>query len=544
MALLVDDLLLGLASTSLGATASWLCSSHFRPKGSTPRGGEAQHAQEVLIRLQELTARAAFDFDQHGSQIEEINDKLTSADKRELTMILDLVAKLIRANHQMHASLVSTEDKFREQAQEIHVQAAETRTDILTLLANRRALDEDLARFVAAFRRYGRTFSLIMADVDRFKKFNHMHGHPTGDVVLQGVAKLLRRKMRKMDVVARYSGEEFAILLPVTSLNDACKVAVRACDTIEKCLFREGGQELRVTMSFGVAEVLDHEEEAMLLARANQALAAAKENGRNCAYGHDGKTVARVADNHRQRDESSRCSVVWHEALDRVVGKEKLVVPDSKGQPPGEPAPCEPEPNEKAVPPPDASVTEAGPDLPRDGEPEAVLDLPDRAIFCQQVRARTAEWKRGGPMFSVALLQVDQFPQAGKQSGQQLREAATRLATGFLTTTIRETDSVGCYGPGCFALLLPTAKLTDAIGVAERLREGFSQYHPSTQDKHFKLTFSVGVVQVMDKDDFNLLFQRAEAALDAANRGGGNRAYYHDGERCCSATWRFRKSPK
>ena len=493
--------------------------------------------------MQELAARVALDVDQHSSQVEEINVNLTAADKRDLAMIIGVVAKLMRANQVMRANLSSTEDKLRELAQQIHVTAAETRTDALTLIANGRALDDELARLIVAFDRYGRTFSLIMADVDCFKKFNYTYGRPAGDTVLRGLAELLRRKLRKMDIVARYGGEEFAILLPLTNLDDASKVAARACEAVEKCLFRRDGRELRVTMSFGVAEVLDSEEAAMLIARAKMALAAAKENGGNCAYWHNRETVDRVAIN-EHRDGPSRFIALWHETVDRVVGNHGRVVLPSQGQAESGSAPGEPNKNEKAAPTPDASAPEPKLNLRAAVETDAVSGLPSRAVFCQQVRARTAEWKRGGPTFSVALIEVDQHRQAGKHNSQQVGEATTRAATSFLAATIRETDTVGHYGPGCFALLLPTAGLAAAIGVAERIRQGFSQHSLSTQTGPARLTFSVGVVQVREKDDSGSLFQRAEAALDAANRGGGDRAYYHDGERCCSATWRFGNAPR
>ena len=90
-----------------------------------------------------------------------------------------------------------------------------------------------------------------MADVDHFKKFNDRHGHQAGDKVLRGVAKVLRRKMREMDLVARYGGEEFAIVLPGTNLDNSCRAALRACEGIEKARFRHGTADLQVTVSFG-----------------------------------------------------------------------------------------------------------------------------------------------------------------------------------------------------------------------------------------------------------------------------------------------------
>src|SRR5208282_1048101 len=184
-----------------------------------------------------------------------------------------------------------------------------------------------------------RTFSLIMADVDRFKKFNDAHGHQAGDEVLRSVAQLFRRKMREMDLVVRYGGEEIAILLPGTNLYDASKAAIRARDAIEKCQFHYVEKEGRVTVSLGVAEVLGNEDAAMLVARADKALYAAKEGGCNCAYRHDGETV------------------------DRVVSNEEHVVAECKGQQQSGPTPCEPEKMEIAVAPAHASATEPNPDV-------------------------------------------------------------------------------------------------------------------------------------------------------------------------------------
>ena len=389
------DLLYGLATTVLGAAAaSWLWWSHFRRAALAHSSAEAHHAAEVLVRLQELATRVAFDVDEHNSQVGAINDTLTSADKHEPTMIVDVVAKLIEANQYMQEKLTSTEDKLRNQAQQIQVHAAEARTDALTLLANRRAFDDELARRIAEFRRHRRTFSLIMADVDRFKKFNDTHGHQTGDEVLRGVAKLLRRKMREMDLVARYGGEEFAIVLPGTNLDDACKAALRACEAIEKFPFRHDEKELRVTASFGVAEVLGNEDGAMLVARADKALYAAKEGGRNCAYRHDGEAVDRVVGDHGVRSRVQRPTAERTGAL--RIRQDK-----------------------KAGPPPDTGDTEPKPALPRAVELDALSGLPCRTTFCQQVRNRMAEWKRGGPTFSVVLIEVDQYEQGGEHCGRQ-----------------------------------------------------------------------------------------------------------------------------
>jgi diguanylate cyclase len=513
MNLIGVDILYGCYMAIMGATVAWLlCWTYFRSKPIVQSGDDACHAGEVLLHLQELTIRVAVDIDEHSTQVEEINDELTSIERHDDTKIVNVVAKLIQANQHMQKKLATTEDKLREQSQEIQTLTAEAHTDALTMLANRRVFDNELDRRIAEYSRHGRTFSLIMADVDHFKKFNNTYGHQAGDEVLRGVAKLLRRKMREMDLVARYGGEEFAVILPGTNHSDACRATLRACEAIEKSHFHYDGKELQVTVSFGVAEAKGSRDGAALVARADTALYAAKENGRHCAYWHDGEAVHRIALN------------------------KQPALPEAVNQRQSSPTPGEPENDKKPDPAPDTKITEPKPELARALALDVLAGLPSRTTFCQQIRNRTAEWKRGGPIFSIALIEVNQFDERDGHHGQRSREVATVAATEFLAATVREMDIVGYYAPGCFALLLPTAGLVDAIRAAERLREGFCQLNFSTQGEQQRLTWSVGVVQVMENDDAISVLQRAEAALNAADRRGGNRVCYHDGERCVPIT--------
>jgi diguanylate cyclase (GGDEF)-like protein len=366
-----------------------------------------------------------------------------------------------------------------------------------------------LARRCAEFARQGHAFSLIMGDVDNFKQFNDLYGHPTGDEVLRCVAKMLRRKMREMDLVARYGGEEFAIILPGTLLADAEMVALRACEGVEKSPFSHEGKEHHVTMSLGVAEVASQEDGAALVARSDKALYAAKAGGRNCVYAYDGNTIR------------------------KTLPKKPPAPPKDDTSDKNETAEAKPENTSPAS---GKSDSEIDVDASAAELLEFFSDLPSRTNFCQQVRSRTAEWKRGGPTFSIALIEVNQFDAGGGRCSQRARDAAMATANKFLVATVREMDILGFYAPGCFALMLPTAELASAIQLAERLREGFMQYNAAMEDDQPKLTLSVGVVQVMEKDDSISVLKRAEAALDAADRRGGNRAYYHDGERCAPIT--------
>jgi diguanylate cyclase (GGDEF)-like protein len=164
-------------------------------------------------------------------------------------------------------------------ADELHDLAT---TDALTGLPNRRQLMIALEKEIGRAERSGRPLSLALLDVDRFKAVNDTHGHSTGDDVLRDIADELLRMTRAGDVVGRYGGEEFAILMPGTKVAEAQRVCERLRIAIERRIiqFPDGGAG-HVTVSTGVALLNGDERLGCFIARADSALYAAKAGGRN-----------------------------------------------------------------------------------------------------------------------------------------------------------------------------------------------------------------------------------------------------------------------
>jgi len=150
--------------------------------------------------------------------------------------------------------------------------------DALTGLLNYRALEEMLKVEHDRASRYGTSFSLMMADIDHFKKINDTYGHQIGDVVLKSLAQRLAGCVRKSDRVFRYGGEEFSILLPHTGLAKAGKLAGRIRFEVEQTDFIAG---LKITVSIGISEHRDGLTPTGLVEQADRGLYLAKERGRN-----------------------------------------------------------------------------------------------------------------------------------------------------------------------------------------------------------------------------------------------------------------------
>jgi len=169
--------------------------------------------------------------------------------------------------------------------------------DGLTGLWNRPYLDRRLESELNVALRYGRPLSLVMVDIDHFKRVNDTYGHLLGDVVLQGVAESLRAYARRSDIVARYGGEEFAVLLTDTTLDAGTYVAERLRSSIESKHFEAHGKPVAVTASFGLActeNLSGTLSPELLIGAADRALFASKDAGRNQVHLCDGDRLVPI----------------------------------------------------------------------------------------------------------------------------------------------------------------------------------------------------------------------------------------------------------
>ena len=236
---------------------------------------------ESHTQAMETQARAATDLNKLKQLVQErvdtIRERMEEHKQEEQALVQrsqEQMAQLMERLHEME----SEAEQLRSQVKEERRQAF---TDALTGLPNRFAWEERLDQEYARWKRYGSPLSLMIVDVDHFKRINDTYGHQSGDKALRIIARELAGSIRKTDFIARYGGEEIVILMPETPLPEAMKAADKLRRKVEDCGFHFRDQKVTITVSCGLSEFRGDDRPGDVFERADQALYEAKQNGRN-----------------------------------------------------------------------------------------------------------------------------------------------------------------------------------------------------------------------------------------------------------------------
>jgi diguanylate cyclase len=207
--------------------------------------------------------------------------------------ITSLLQQFMQNSGQLQQRLDAAEFQLEQKTRQIECYLNEARTDSLTGLFNRRAFDQRLEELFRNYRRGGRSFVVALIDIDHFKTINDTHGHQMGDLALQAISNLLKQCLSDSMMVARFGGEEFAIIMDGPLLS-----AGQQLDAIRRSLTARGLElekiKLTNTMSAGLSEPMDDVSASSVVRRADEALYAAKNFGRDRVYYHDGREPALI----------------------------------------------------------------------------------------------------------------------------------------------------------------------------------------------------------------------------------------------------------
>jgi diguanylate cyclase len=244
--------------------------------------GEIEHLMDMIDVALGSTAR-------YGESLQAVSEDLAKPADR--TRVRELISMVVRATHQVTGTNQQLEARLKETRGEIETLRetlecvrVEAITDPVTGIANRKHFQDMLQKSVETADAQKTPLSLIVIDIDHFKRFNDLYGHLTGDQVLRLVSMTMREQVKSKATLARFGGEEFGIILPETELADARSIAedIRRSVLSRELVKRSTGESLgKITVSIGVAAFRQAELVTTFLERADQCMYVAKRTGRN-----------------------------------------------------------------------------------------------------------------------------------------------------------------------------------------------------------------------------------------------------------------------
>jgi len=212
------------------------------------------------------------------------NDKFESVREKLITITMSLDKEINKFSNEIqkeNEEITFLRKKIEALENELKEVKKEAKTDELTKMLNKRALNEELNKQEQFFKRHNRSYSIIFFDIDHFKNVNDTYGHDAGDVILKSVGLLLNRYSREIDIVGRFGGEEFVIIAPETKKDGAKIFAEKIRKIIQKTKFMYKNTRIDITISAGVADREETNSMQETLKLADERLYKAKESGRN-----------------------------------------------------------------------------------------------------------------------------------------------------------------------------------------------------------------------------------------------------------------------
>lgn len=437
---------------------------------------EARRASEraamAASRVADLAQSVASDVGDHAAKMQAISNDLAGIERgteEADTAVFAALDQMLKANNELQQRLDVAEKQLAVQAAEIKAHESEARTDSLTGLANRRAFDDELRRRLAEWTRKSTPCTLLLLDIDHFKRFNDTHGHQVGDEVLRHVAKVLTAQCRDMDLPCRYGGEEFGVILPATEPSKACIVAERIRKAIEASATVCEGKKLNVTCSLGVAGTMGEDDPARLIRRADDALYASKNAGRNCGHWNTGAKHVSIS-------APEQATAPPPEEIDDLEEKAAISQPAKPAEP---------------------SVNTSG------------------STFVQMLKRRVTESHRFGIPISLMYVKIEDYDVIRKKYGILIARQVVDAAGPAFQRVLREMDIMSRLENGEFVIMLPGSTQSDVLHVLKRMRSAAASCILPMVDRQLELRFRQGIAELRTNESAQDLLARAREAANS-----------------------------
>lgn len=515
-------------------------------------GLREQHAQEdfmhqlesintekirgITTQLASLSDRVLDNVCSHSERIRSFGDELTSTENIDTDKILEAVDKIIAANTQMQSQLQSAQRQLAQQQELIEQTTAQAKSDALTGLANRRAVDEYLSNLLEAEPK-DEMIGLLLMDIDHFKRFNDTYGHLTGDAVLTSFARMIQQVLQPNDFAARYGGEEFVVVLRGTQQQDLVKQAAVIRKYVSEQTISHKDLELTITASGGLCFVQAGDNLTIAYERSDEGLYKAKEQGRNRGLwlGDNGWTDFPDVDITQQLSSASSQAL----SASTNAPEQEAIADDNQQQSPAaqpkldsDPSSTEPEVLPPTIVQSDATQPTDVQHEPTEDSDTSTLDLDNEApayldlsTFVEKVREHLNQ------------LQLRELPSAfmlieGFFEGSQPEvKASWQKTLELIQTQVRGIDILCHFRPQSAGIFFPGCSAEAAYERAGDMKRILSRSAEATKLGAMAKNFAVAVGHVLEKEEVSSVLNRIELALDEGKDSNPEQIVVHDGDR-------------
>jgi len=486
---------------------------------------ESLRLKGLAEQLQSLTHRVAAGVTAHSVRVSHINERLDPT-AQEPGSILSAINELIEANAVMQSQLADAQNQIHQQSRQIEAIATEARTDALTGLANRRALNEHLHGCIQSATP-DEVIALLMIDIDHFKSCNDTHGHLAGDSVLAMFAERIAQWGGSKYYAARYGGEEFAVVLRGATFDEIAAQAAALRAAVSEKVITYLDLSLTLTASAGLTQLRNGESIESAYRRADEGLYLAKKNGRNCGYSLKEGEWVRIESGKSSDDSDAVDTAHQREIANVKLGglpfatSQVAATPTARTNLPNEDGP------ERTRQPQLSNEMAAIAQPPPSTVNEATADVLDLNVFLHRLEVHLAQLSLGDLPATAIMLDAVGLDRLESQLGETCWANTLTL----IQQQVRGIDVICRINQHTLCIFMPGSKMDAALDRAGKMQQALAD---SRRDVLHNRTvpdrFCIALASVIRNESVGTFMQRLEGALDEARDARPDELIVHDGK--------------
>ena len=487
-------------------------------------GINPERIRGIADQLQAISARVAANVSAHSETVGGMSERLSDGDDDQASeLIISTITDIVSANQHMQNQLQDAQKRIAQQSQLIEKASQQARTDALTGLCNRRALDEFVSNCVESMPEEATdSMGLLLMDVDHFKSFNDSFGHTTGDAVLASFARALETACNQECYTSRFGGEEFAVVLSADTPEQLAEKAAKVRRYVSEQVISYEDLQLKITASAGVSIMAKDDELATIYERADEGLYKSKKDGRDRGHWMSDKGLVPFPDVPGE----VLCSQKPLKGLPKAVEIAEESAPPEEAEEleaaANPPEATEPETPAEEQPVPESKIA------PLDESETASdsVEILDLNTFLGRLRAyldqlRRAELPASGIM--VEAIGMDNGSQDDINTGWEATVALIQLSLrGIDVVCLYKANTLCVFMPGCS----PDSAMERVASIIESLENVRDSWVTGTCPERL----AIAVAAITNNEEAPQYLDRLEGSLNEARDREMNEIVIHDGD--------------